>query len=118
MAPNGLAGQNPDTNTEMASTVETRIERRKGTVGNFSASHFLKHGIIGDTFGEKLAWSFCACAIIANLTSVILHFTIDYLENSPSAKAAALLWAASVILAGISAILFSVPLQRVLQNSE
>jgi hypothetical protein len=112
MNPNAPVGQNSNNNTEISLIPENHAERRKWNFRNFSLDGFFKHRILGSSYGEMVAWLFCACAIIANIISIILHFTIDYLGNSPSAKAAALLWVASILLAGTSAILFSKPVQK------
>jgi hypothetical protein len=54
-----------------------------------------------------MAWSFLGCAILTNLVSLYLYLSSDFLGLSISTKIATLLWVISVVLAGISACLFS-----------
>jgi hypothetical protein len=102
MASNDLVGQHSESNTE----------RGQETSSQSSFAHFLKHDLRGDTFGEKLAWFLCACAIITSFISIALHLSVDYLLDLPSAKAATLFWVISVFLAGSAALLFAAPPQK------
>jgi hypothetical protein len=97
---------------EMNTLPAPLVERRKKPARRFSRVDFIHRGMIVNTFEERLAWLFCAIALIANITALISHFAIDFLVDTPSAITAALLWVSSVILAGSSAILFTIKIQK------
>lgn len=89
---------------------EIFLKKINNRLGTFHSS--VKNGRANNPNIKVQAWSFLVCAIATNLISLYLHFSVDFLIISGTAKLATVLWVISVILAGISAWLFSVTTKK------
>ena len=61
---------------------------------------------------KRIALVLLGCGLAINLVSIYLQLSGDYLAVTEKAKAAVSLWVTSVILAGVSAWLYSVPVKK------
>ncbi len=84
-------------NTDKALAVKNKKPQKNNWAGR----------LLGNSYGEKIAWFLIAIAFVVNIISISLHFTTDFLKVSSQSKFAAILWFVSVILAGFSALMFS-----------